>query len=687
MAAPDAGPDPELLEIYRAEAVDTMATVNAHLLRIEQGAPERDALLEDVLRLAHDIKGSANMVGYRLVGRLAHALEACLLTWRGGGVPPASASLAFRAIDHIRDLSLRPDDAELQQQGEDLARALRLAVEPSAAPPPPDPAASPPAPGAAAAPDVGAVPAPAASPLLRVRRDQVDGVSDEVGLALMDVQGLGAHLHELGALLEQVSFPPPPPESAPPAELRQARARITVGLRRAREAYLRLANTLRQLDGHARELDERARRLSLVPAAPLLSHLERTARDAATALGRHVRVEVDGREQLIDILLVEELKGPLTHAVRNAVDHGLEPPDQRLAAGKPATGVLRLVLAEEGALVRLAVADDGRGVDLAAARRKLGEAARDLDDECLLAALLRSGVSTRDQVTSISGRGLGLGAAAMVADRLRGRAMLASRPGLGTTLTLELPRQLSLVDVLIVRSGGVRFALPVTGLREVAPACADAPALAAVLGLSCPPPTAAGRVLVLAGRDGDAAVAVDDGVESRTVVRRPLPAHLGSVSCVQGATILPGGEPVLLLDPLELAAACRGARPATAARRRALVVDDSETVRRSLAGALQLAGWEVTSAADGQDALLHLAAAAFDAVISDVQMPRRDGFAVAQACSGRTPCLLVTSAPSADGAARARGLGSDYLAKDATLPARVLAALERLVPASRGAAP
>ncbi|MBM3984660.1 MAG: hypothetical protein FJ296_03040, partial [Planctomycetes bacterium] len=127
MAAHDSAPDGELLEVYRAEAVDTMTTVGAHLLRIEQGAPDRDALLEDALRLAHDIKGSANLVGYRLVGRLAHALEACLLTWRGGAVAPASASLAFRAIDHIRDLSLHADDAELQQAGEELERALRAA--------------------------------------------------------------------------------------------------------------------------------------------------------------------------------------------------------------------------------------------------------------------------------------------------------------------------------------------------------------------------------------------------------------------------------------------------------------------------------------------------------------------------------------------------------------------------------
>jgi CheY-like chemotaxis protein len=213
-----------------------------------------------------------------------------------------------------------------------------------------------------------------------------------------------------------------------------------------------------------------------------------------------------------------------------------------------------------------------------------------------------------------------------------------------------------------------------------------------VLGLPCPPPGAGGGVLLLEGRDGVAAVAVDDGFAAHTIVRRPLPEHLGSVACVQGATLLEGRLPVLLLDPLELADACRGAPPAGAApadpvRRRVLVADDSETVRRGVAAELERAGWDVATAADGQHALEHLAAGAYDAVVSDVQMPRRDGFAVAQACAGRTPCLLMTSAASPAVEARARALGADFLAKDAALPARVLAALSRLLPASPGAVP
>jgi len=156
---------------------------------------------------------------------------------------------------------------------------------------------------------------------------------------------------------------------------------------------------------------------------------------------------------------------------------------------------------------------------------------------------------------------------------------------------------------------------------------------------------------------------------------------------VQGATILPGGEPVLLLDLREVAEACRGAPQRPAARRRILLADDSPTLRARLRSELSGAGFEVVDVADGHEALERLAGAGFDAVVSDVQMPRRDGFAVAERCAGRLPCLLITAQPTPDGEARARGCGASYFAKDEGLGARVLAFLDPLLHASHGSHP
>ena len=679
-------PDPELLAVYESEAVEVVEAVHAHLLRIEQGAEDRAARLEDVLRLAHDIKGSARLVGYELVGRLAHALEACLLGWRGRpDVPRASADLAFRASDHIRALSLDAHNAALQAQAEGLVAELQASVGAPAPAAPPRPAAAPAARAQDAPPLAEAPGVPAAT--LRVARTHVDAVSDEAAVTLMDALGVAARMRNLGHALEALSALHPPRDGAALRETRRHRSEWSAGLHRARAAHQELADALRRLDGHAHELDERARALCLEPAAPLVTHLERAARDTAAALGRSVRVETEGRELLVDRMLAEALKGPLTHAVRNAVDHGLETPAERLAAGKPPAGLLRLVLREESDHLRVELSDDGRGVDLAAARHKLGARAEGLDDARLLAALLRAGVSTRDQATDISGRGLGLGSLAQVADRLRGEARLSSRAGQGATLTLLLPRQLSLIDVLLVRSGGVAFALPLLGLEGLGAAVAGTKPLARALGLPCPDTAAEDCVLNLSHPEGAVQVAVDDAGQMQRSVRRPLPAHLGSVPCVQGATILPGGEPVLLLDLREVAEACRGAPRRPAARRRILLADDSPTLRARLRSELSGAGFEVVDVADGHEALERLAGAGFDAVVSDVQMPRRDGFAVAERCAGRLPCLLITAQPTPDGEARARGCGAAYLAKDEGLGARVLSFLDPLLHASQGSRP
>lgn len=688
-------PDPELLEVYRAEAVDTMGTVGAHLLRIEQGAPDRDVLLEDVLRLAHDIKGSARMVGYELVGRLAHALEACLMGWRGrGDVPAGSASLAFRAIDHIRDLSLHADDGALQQQAERLVLELRQLAAPASAEPSPAGRAPGPAPSgdglqvsvAPVTPPVtpGDPPATptAASTLVRVRRSQLEAVSEASSQTLQDALNANACLRVLERALEEACDISLLPDDARPADLRRARAALLDRRTRARAARLRLADALRQLDSHAAELVNCTLGLRLAPAGSLLAQLERVARDTAAALGREVRVEVAGRDTAADMALIEALKGPLTHAVRNAVDHGLESPDERRAAGKPEAGLLRLVLAEQGERVLVEVADDGRGVDLAAARRKLGPRAQGLDDEHVLAALLRAGVSTREQVTAISGRGLGLGAAAAAADRLRGTATLSSQPGRGTCLRLLLPAQLALLEALLVRSGGVLFALPRADVLELLPPRAGVPSLAAALGLSAPVPAPDGHVLRLPGRVDEAEIAVDEVLPPLTLVSRPLPAHVGELPLAQGATVLDGGEPVLVLDARAVAEAARAR-----AMRRILLVDDSLTVRRHLGAALEAAGFSVEQAEDGAAGLERLAAGTFDAVVSDVVMPRRDGFAVAEACLGRLPCVLATSAPSPEGAARAAALHATYLAKDAALVARVLAVLQEVLSPVPGAAP
>jgi chemotaxis protein histidine kinase CheA len=336
-------------------------------------------------------------------------------------------------------------------------------------------------------------------------------------------------------------------------------------------------------------------------------------------------------------------------------------------------------LVDEGQSVCLQLSDDGRGIDRAAVRARLGASAEGLDDRELLATLLRAGVSTRETVTELSGRGVGLGSLAVVAQDLRGDATLESEPQRGTTLELRLPLKVSLLRGLLVQAAGCRFILPADGLVSVRTPWPSAVPLAELLGLAAV--GAQDQIVVLRGRNGPAGIAVDQIGALREVVRRPLGAHLGRAPFVEGATVLSDRDPALILDPRELADACaeRTAVPAAsrAGGRRVLLVDDSLTLRASLEHALTKAGYAVQLAGDGVAALELLEGAEFDAIVSDVQMPRMDGWQLLERSGGRVPFVLVTACPEADGLRRARRSGAfAYLAKDELLGERVVASLE-----------
>lgn len=700
------GIDPTLIPIFEAEVAEIVGTLQAHLLRLEQGAPGAPAVLADMLRLTHDVKGSARVVGYQRVSHLAHAFESRLLRWRGleTAVPPAEIGLALAACDQLSQLTLGRESPELVARAAELAQVLEngadasgFAVTAPAGQPADGSASAPHAPdaasmtgGAPARPRALAMRVVQASESLRVSRARIESVVDAVANSLLSVLAGADRLAELQRASRELQNVRPPRDGATPREIARARGEMQAASQRVRSAVARMADALRPLDRDIRIVDERARDLCLVPFTPVATHLERVARDTAALLGRELVFTVEGRDSHIDKALADAVKGPLTHAVRNAVDHGIEPPDERERAGKPRAGSLTLSLLEDGQSLRLTLRDDGRGIDRTAVRRRLGASSEGLDDEELLATLLRAGVSTRETVTEISGRGVGLSSLAAVAEELRGDARLRSEPQLGTTLELRLPLKLSLLRGLLVRAGGCSFILPADALVSVRTPSSTAVPLAQVLGL---PGTDGGNehggasgeeTVMLRGRHGHAGLFVDRIETMREVVRRPLGAHLGRAPFVEGVTVLPDGEPALILDARELAEACPQAAPPAAdevgtpqpAARRVLLVDDSLTLRASLNHSLLAAGFEVLQAADGLAALELLGRTSCDAIVSDVQMPRMDGWQLLQHCSGGVPFVLMTARPEPDGSARAHNSGAcAYLAKDDTLGERVIAVL------------
>ncbi|AKT39695.1 hybrid sensor histidine kinase/response regulator [Chondromyces crocatus] len=496
----------------------------------------------------------------------------------------------------------------------------------------------------------------------------------------------------------------------------------------ASEAELQDDQAWRDVTIGASELSSRARALRVVSLETLSPAIERAARELIRALDRPVSVTIRAAGVEIDRRVRDGLREPLLHLVRNAIDHGIEPPDVRRANGKPEVGSVDIEASISGRDARIVVRDDGKGVDLealrqvAAARGHPGAAGVDLRD--LLGLIFEAGVSTRRNVSAFSGRGVGLDVVRQRIAQLHGRVEVESEPGRGTRFTLTVPVDLSVSPGLVVQVRDVRvifMATAIERLRRVAPSdlismegrlylrdeggavpFAD---LDATLGLATRPVTQLvdderWACVVVAAADRRAAFRVDALLDYHEVIVRPLGNRVRRAALVSGAAVLGDGEVALVLDAADLV---RVAQPAsisddttsteTSKRRRILVVDDSVTTRQLERTILEAAGYDVTLAHDGQHAWEILAEghlsgqgqAMVDAVLSDIEMPRMDGFQLlarvrATPRTARLPFVLVTALDKPSDRQRALDLGaSSYLIKRSFDQEALLETLERLL--------
>ena len=400
-------------------------------------------------------------------------------------------------------------------------------------------------------------------------------------------------------------------------------------------------------------------------------------------MGKSVELRLRGAALEIDRRVRDGLREPLLHLLRNAVDHGLEAPEARATAGKSPTGVVEIVASLAGRDLCVTIEDDGTGIDVTAVRK--AAAARGIDDATasqaeLFSLLYEPGFTTRGVVTPLSGRGVGLDIVRQRIAEMHGRVEVESRPGRGARFTVVVPFDLSIVRGLIVRAGNAPFVIVTTAIvRLLRVASADLRAVAGrfylrdaaalipladldtVLGLARRTRAVAidegpRPCVVLAAGDRRVALRVDALVEERDVVIRPLGARVRRSAFVSGATVIGDGEVAPVLDVADLVRLARPAQSQEAApiarRNRVLVVDDSVTTRQLERSILEAAGYEVDVARDGQEAWdLLVAGEVFDLVVSDVEMPRLDGFQLVERVRGgarteRLPVVLVTARDS-----------------------------------------
>lgn len=670
---------------FRIEARELLDALSRGILDLEK-APGDKALVARLLRHAHTLKGAARVVQQQAVGDLAHVAEDALDPHRADGSPPvprARIDGLLRVVDEIAAsvAALEPAApadataaAQPERPGEDPFESLRIDVREMDA--------------------LLAAVLEAGVQVTTLRRelaalDHVEDVaralSDQLSVRRRDGAGRGQRAR---ALVEEL--------------------RRTLGEAR---------RTLSGRAGHAeRELGDvrgAADRLRLLPARAVFATLERAARDAARALERSVTFQTGGGEVRVDAGVLTAVRDALLHAVRNAVAHGIEPAPERVLAGKPAAGTIRVAVGRRGRRVVFSCTDDGRGIDTervraAAVRKGLAspEEAGDLDADALAALLLRGGLSTAASVDGVAGRGVGLDVVRDTAARLEAQVSLRSEPGQGTTVEIAVPVSLSALTALHVEVSGAVAALPLDAVRRTAFVSPEQVMrlpdgaglehegevipfvpLAQVLARPLPAARRFWSAVVVQAGPRLVALGADRLTGTSEIVVRPLPGFVEADPSVAGAALDAEGNPVLVLDPGGLVAAADrggGVDGARAPRLPILVVDDSLTTRMLEQSILESAGYEVELAVSGEEALDKARARRFGLLVVDVEMPGMDGFELVRATRADprldVPAILVTSRASPED--RQRGLDAGaraYFVKSEFDQRRLLATIEELL--------
>ncbi|MFO7703808.1 MAG: Hpt domain-containing protein [Halopseudomonas sp.] len=477
------------------------------------------------------------------------------------------------------------------------------------------------------------------------------------------------------------------------------------------------------------ELQEGLMRTRMVPFDRLLPRMRRVVRQVAGELGKQVALDVGNAEGEMDRSVLERMIGPLEHMLRNAVDHGIERPEIRAAQGKAEEGRIRIDLRREGGEIVLQLADDGAGINLDAVKRKaiergLMDVDAELTDPEILQFILEAGFSTADQITQISGRGVGMDVVNAEVKQLGGSMSLDTQPGQGSVFTIRLPFTVSVNRALMVYSGDDLYAIPLNTIEGIVRVSGYE--LEAYYSPEAPPFEYAGKrydlrylgnllvtgqqprlsghtlplpVILVRGAEHTVAVQVDALAGSREIVVKGLGKQFAVVPGIAGATILGDGRVVVILDLLaviraqqalqsqqRLAAERAQAITEKDAERSTLVmvVDDSITVRKVTSRLLERHGMEVITAKDGIEAIARLQDVQPDIMLLDIEMPRMDGFEVATLVRHDQrlkdlPIIMITSRTGEKHRERARSIGvNDYLGKPYQ-EAQLLEAIGKLV--------
>lgn len=701
------------LEQFRLELEERIPELNQALLSLENAADAAAldaAALDLLMRSLHSIKGAAAILGLIDLVTLTHALEDRYAAVKAATAPPQAEliELGFAGIDLYQEISRLPADAiepwllNQRPRLEALRQALQ-ALHPDGSPDG-SPAGQPLTPAAA----------PGSERVVKVEADNLNRIMGLSGELLVEARWLQPFADSLSLLRQRHKDLQTTIEALrleiSASDSNAAHKLVDQVHQRERECRELLSERLAALELYALRTTNLSDRLyrevigsNMRPFADALVALPRLVRDLAASLGKQVQLEMVGRTTLVDRDILRRLEAPLIHLLRNAVDHGIEPPAQREACGKPARGTVRIEAVHRGGMLSITVSDDGGGVALEAVRARLVDSGRcspaqaeHLSADELQAALEQPGFSTATAVTEVSGRGVGLDVVRAMVSDVGGMVRLSSQPGHGTTIHFQLPLTLSVVRTLLVEIGAEPYALPLARLDQIV--AIEASQLQRIEGreafsldgvaiglisarqvLGCAEPSFARDplpVVVISDHERVYGVVVDRVLGEQDLVVRPLDPRLGKVTNISAAALMGDGQPILVVDTAELVRSIdrllqRGQPLNLISGRRALpvkrvlIADDSRIVLDLQARLLRSHGYQVERASDGAEALRAIRANPCDLLVTDLEMPVLDGIELIRSLRrepqyARLPIVISSSRDREEDRLLGLEAGADY---------------------------
>ena len=673
--------DEELRMLFRAESDEHIQKLEEGLLRLESN-PADIANLEHLFREAHCLKGAAGMLGVSEVEKVAHRFEDALGAAKRQEEPVTAGSIGrmCSALDALRLLVTQAVTGEPSGVDADQVIAQLDGHDPPSTV------------GVPAETRISQKPASAIYKIdtIRVEPQKLDALMMQTSELMVMKTRLSHRAIQAERIVEMCE--------------EWSRSRRHDRPEEFSSLLYQLADDIREdgarLEFCSTRLEESVRAVRLLPLSTIFNMFPRVVRDIAIDQQKEVQIVIDGDRIAVDKRILEEIKDPLMHLIRNAVDHGIELPSERRSRAKAPIGTIRIVAVQKGSRIVLEITDDGQGLSLDAIKataRKRGVASQEELDRMTIkdiqALIFMPGFSTSAVVTDISGRGIGMDVVRTSIERLKGSISFESVPGQGCTFRIQLPATLATSHILLVVLKSEYYALPMEYIHSTRLVAAEdiftlegrgtilidglpvaIVPLIDILELrtvGSQPPSGVGKLLscvvVEIGQERLALI-VDELLDEQEVVVRPLGCLLKRVRNVSGAAILVSGSVCTVLNPTELIESARSKVFEVASRVDAvkeqvkeiiLLVEDSITTRTWEKRGLEAAGYTVVTAVDGLDALEKLNEQSFDGIVSDVQMPRMDGLALTSRIRQNTkfkeiPIVLVTSL--ADKADRKRGI-------------------------------